>query len=72
MKTIGETMSEIWRCGMRIHNPVKGNKSKTSSLDGQMHGGTMESADQFANLINGAVSNIGNDDNNQSNKQTKK
>lgn len=56
---------------MRIHNPVKGNKSKTSSLDGQMHGGTMEAADQFANIITGAVNNVGKNDT-EATKQNKK
>jgi hypothetical protein len=46
---------------MRIHNPQeeKKNKGKPSKLDGQVHGGMMETADQFANLISGAVSNVG-------------
>lgn len=46
---------------MRIHNPQqeKKNKGKPSKLDGQVHGGMMETADQFGNLISAAVSNIG-------------
>ena len=57
---------------MRIHDPQeeKKNKGKPSELDGQVHGGMMESADQFANLISGAVSNIG--DNQENNTKQKK
>ena len=57
---------------MRIHDPQeeKKNKGKPSKLDGQVHGGMMESADQFANLISGAVSNIG--DNQENNTKQKK
>lgn len=57
---------------MRIHNPQeeKKNKGKSSALDGQLHGGMMESADQFANLISGAVSNVG--DNQEQNANNKK
>ncbi|MGJ7922250.1 hypothetical protein [Neobacillus sp. LXY-4] len=49
----------------RIHNPQqeKKNKDKPSKIDGQLHGGMMESADQFANLITGAVSNVGDNEN---------
>jgi hypothetical protein len=57
---------------MRIHNPQeeKKNKGKPSKLDGQVHGGMMETADQFANLISSAVSNVGDnqEDNTKRNK----
>jgi small nuclear ribonucleoprotein (snRNP)-like protein len=56
---------------MRIHNPQeeKKNKEKPSKMDGQVHGGMMESVDQFANLISGAVSNVG--DNQEENTKKK-
>lgn len=49
----------------RIQNPQQDKKSKEkpSKLDGQLHGGMMESADQFANIITDAVSNVGDIDN---------
>lgn len=35
---------------VRIHNPVKGNKNKVGA-DGQLHGGVMETADEFFDSI---------------------
>ena len=35
---------------VRIHNPVKGDKSKVGA-DGQLHGGVMETADEFFDSI---------------------
>lgn len=35
---------------VRIHNPVTGNKSKVGA-DGQLHGGVMETADEFFDSI---------------------
>jgi hypothetical protein len=57
---------------MRIHNPQeeKKNKGKPSKLDGQVHGGMMETADQFGNLISAAVSNIG--DNQEESEKSKR
>lgn len=43
---------------VRIHNPVKGDKSKKGA-DQQYHGGTMETVDQFANAVTQTVQNIG-------------
>ena len=56
----------------RTHTPQqeKENKAKPSKLDQQLHGGMMESVDQFANLISGAVSNVG--DQQEETKQSKK
>lgn len=55
---------------VRIHNPVKGDKSKKLGADNQMHGGTMEEVDQFSNAIYQAVHpGKGNQDNNKSSKQ---
>jgi len=56
---------------MRIHDPQgeKKNKGKPSKMDGQVHGGMMESVDQFANLISGAVSGVG--DNQEENTKKK-
>ncbi|MCM3668167.1 hypothetical protein M3181_04020 [Mesobacillus maritimus] len=34
------------------------NKTQPSPLDGQVHGGIMESFDQFANVISGTVGNL--------------
>lgn len=45
----------------RIHNPVEGTNKK-SRLDGQLHGGMMESIDQFSNVIAKTVDNITEDD----------
>lgn len=45
----------------RIHNPVDGTNKK-SRLDGQLHGGMMESIDQFANVISNTVDNIREED----------
>jgi hypothetical protein len=39
---------------VRIHNPVKGDKSKLGA-DNQMHGGTLEEVDQLSNAIYQAV-----------------
>ncbi|GAM14858.1 hypothetical protein [Mesobacillus selenatarsenatis] len=35
---------------VRIHNPVKGDKNKVGA-DGQLHGGVMETADEFFDSI---------------------
>jgi hypothetical protein len=35
---------------VRIHNPVKGDKNKVGA-DGQLHGGVMETADEFFDAI---------------------
>ncbi|CAM3725112.1 hypothetical protein [Mesobacillus thioparans] len=35
---------------VRIHNPVNGDKNKRGA-DGQMHGGTLETADEFFDSI---------------------
>lgn len=35
---------------VRIHNPVKGDKNKVGA-DGQLHGGAMETADEFFDSI---------------------
>jgi hypothetical protein len=35
---------------IRIHNPVKGDKNKVGG-DGQLHGGVMETADEFFDSI---------------------
>ncbi|MCM3666161.1 hypothetical protein M3204_17215 [Mesobacillus subterraneus] len=35
---------------VRIHNPVDGDKKKAGS-DGQLHGGTLENADQLFDSI---------------------
>ncbi|MBT2691629.1 hypothetical protein [Bacillus sp. ISL-55] len=35
---------------VRIHNPVKGDKNKAGA-DGQLHGGVMETADEFFDSI---------------------
>jgi hypothetical protein len=35
---------------VRIHNPIKGDKNKVGA-DGQLHGGVMETADEFFDSI---------------------
>ncbi|MBM4760938.1 hypothetical protein [Bacillus sp. B15-48] len=45
----------------------KQNNDSTSPLDGQEHGGMMESLDQFANIVAETVSNM--TDNEEENKQ---
>ena len=55
---------------VRIHNPVKGNKSKLGA-DNQMHGGTMEEVDQLSNAIYQAV-HPGKGNDNKNNEKSQK